>query len=59
MHFFGLWGSLVFFGGICIWIYLGIAKFAFKQYNMTDRPLFYIGLISLVIGTQTIFLQAL
>jgi glycosyltransferase involved in cell wall biosynthesis len=52
MHFFGLWGSLVFFGGICIWIYLGIAKFAFKQYNMTDRPLFYIGLISLVIGTQ-------
>jgi glycosyltransferase involved in cell wall biosynthesis len=52
MHFFGLWGSLVFAAGICIWIYLGIAKFAFKQYNMTDRPLFYIGLISLVIGTQ-------
>lgn len=52
MHFFGLWGSLVFFLGICIWIYLGIAKFAFQQYNMTDRPLFYIGLISLVIGTQ-------
>lgn len=52
MHFFGLWGSLVFFVGICIWIYLGIAKFAFLQYNMTDRPLFYIGLISLVIGTQ-------
>ncbi len=52
MHFFGLWGSVVFFAGICIWIYLGIAKFAFQQYNMTDRPLFYIGLISLVIGTQ-------
>jgi glycosyltransferase involved in cell wall biosynthesis len=52
MHFFGLWGSLVFFAGICIWIYLGIAKLAFKQYNMTDRPLFYVGLISLVIGTQ-------
>ena len=52
MHFFGLWGSLVFFIGICIWIYLGVAKFAFQQYNMTDRPLFYIGLISLVIGTQ-------
>jgi glycosyltransferase involved in cell wall biosynthesis len=52
MHFFGLWGSVVFFLGTCIWIYLGIAKFAFQQYNMTDRPLFYIGLISLVIGTQ-------
>ena len=52
MHFFGLWGSIVFFAGLCIWIYLGIAKFAFRQYNMTDRPLFYVGIISLVIGTQ-------
>jgi glycosyltransferase involved in cell wall biosynthesis len=52
MHFFGLWGSIVFFAGLCIWIYLGIEKLAFLKYNMTDRPLFYVGLISLVIGTQ-------
>jgi glycosyltransferase involved in cell wall biosynthesis len=52
MHFFGLWGSVVFFIGLCIWIYLFIAKFAFLQYNMTDRPIFYVGIISLVIGTQ-------
>lgn len=52
MHFFGLWGSLVFFGGLVIWIYLFIAKFAFQQYNMTDRPLFYIGIISIVVGIQ-------
>jgi glycosyltransferase involved in cell wall biosynthesis len=52
MHFFGLWGSLVFFMGALIWIYLFIAKIAFQQYNMTDRPLFYVGIISLVIGTQ-------
>jgi len=52
MHIFGLWGSIVFFGGICIWIYLFIEKFFFDQFNMTDRPLFYVGLISLVIGTQ-------
>ncbi len=52
MHFFGLWGSVVFFIGLCIWIYLFIAKFAFQQYNMTDRPIFYVGIISLVIGTQ-------
>ncbi len=52
MHFFGLWGSIVFFFGFCTWIYLGIAKIAFQQYNMTDRPLFYIGLISIVIGVQ-------
>lgn len=52
MHFFGLWGSIVFFIGTCIWLYLGIAKFAFDKYNMTERPLFYVGIISLVIGTQ-------
>ncbi len=52
MHIFGLWGTIVFLIGAAIWIYLGIAKFAFQQYNMTDRPLFYVGIISLVIGTQ-------
>lgn len=52
MHFFGLWGSLVFLAGLIIWIYLFIAKFAFLKYNMTDRPIFYVGVISLVIGTQ-------
>lgn len=52
MHFFGLWGTFIFFIGFCIWIYLGITKFFYQQYNMTDRPLFYIGLISIVIGMQ-------
>jgi glycosyltransferase involved in cell wall biosynthesis len=52
MHFFGLWGSLVFFIGFVIWIYLFVEKFFFSVFNMTDRPLFYVGIISLVIGTQ-------
>lgn len=52
MHLFGLYGSIVFFLGFCIWIYLFAAKIFFSQFNMTDRPLFYVGLISLVIGTQ-------
>ena len=52
MHFFGLWGSVVFFAGLVIWTYLFTAKFVFQKYNMTDRPLFYIGVISLVIGVQ-------
>ncbi len=52
MHFFGLWGSVVFFFGFVIWAYLFIAKFAFQKYNMTDRPLFYIGIISIVVGVQ-------
>ncbi|MEO7767987.1 MAG: glycosyltransferase family 2 protein [Ferruginibacter sp.] len=52
MHIFGLWGTIVFFVGMCIWIYLFAAKIFFSQFNMTDRPLFYIGIISIVIGTQ-------
>jgi glycosyltransferase involved in cell wall biosynthesis len=52
MHFFGLWGSVVFFIGTCIWIYLGIAKFAFAQYKMTERPLFYVGITSIMVGVQ-------
>ncbi len=52
MHIFGFWGLIVFFIGACIWIYLGIAKFAFKQYLMTERPLFYVGITSIIVGTQ-------
>ncbi|MEZ5045418.1 MAG: glycosyltransferase family 2 protein [Chitinophagaceae bacterium] len=52
MHVFGLWGTLVFLIGAVIFTYLSIAKFIFHQYNMTERPLFYVGLVSLVIGTQ-------
>lgn len=52
MHIFGLWGSIVFFMGICIWIYLFVSKVIFLKFNMTERPLFYVGLISLVLGTQ-------
>lgn len=52
MHFFGLWGTLIFFIGFCIWMYLGIAKFAYQQTKMTERPLFYVGLISIVLGMQ-------
>lgn len=52
MHIFGLWGSIVFFVGFCIWIYLFIEKFFFYGFSMTERPLFYLGLISIVVGTQ-------
>ncbi len=52
MHFFGTLGTLVFFIGFCIWLYLGIAKFFFHVYNMTDRPIFFLGLISIIVGAQ-------
>lgn len=52
MHLFGLLGTLVFIVGFCIWVYLGIAKFVFQRYNMTDRPIFYVAIVSIIIGTQ-------
>ncbi|HMN32904.1 MAG TPA: glycosyltransferase family 2 protein [Chitinophagaceae bacterium] len=52
MHVFGFWGVIVFLIGAAIWIYLAIAKFVFLQYKMTERPLFFVGIISIVIGVQ-------
>lgn len=52
MHIFGGFGVLSFFAGFCIVIYLTIAKFAFEQYRMTERPIFYLALLSIIIGVQ-------
>lgn len=52
MHFFGLLGSLLFFTGFCIAAYLAYAKIFMLEYKMTDRPLFYYGLITMILGTQ-------
>lgn len=52
MHIFGGFGVLSFFIGFCIILELTIEKFIFMQFHMTDRPLFYLGLVSLVIGVQ-------
>jgi glycosyltransferase involved in cell wall biosynthesis len=52
MHLFGGLGVLCFFIGFCISLYLSIAKLAFAAYRMTERPLFYFGLVMLVIGVQ-------
>ena len=52
MHLFGGLGALCFLIGFVITIYLSIAKFAFAVYRMTERPLFYIGLVAIVVGMQ-------
>lgn len=52
MHLFGLLGTLCFLAGFVVATYLTIAKFAWKEYNMTDRPLFYMGLLAMIIGVQ-------
>lgn len=52
MHFFGAIGSLTFLIGFLIAAYLAYAKFFMAVYRMTDRPLFYFGLLAMLIGTQ-------
>ncbi len=52
MHFFGLWGSIFFFAGLGISIYLIISKFLDASYPLTNRPGFYLALTALIIGMQ-------
>jgi glycosyltransferase involved in cell wall biosynthesis len=52
MHFFGLWGSLIFLAGFVIAGYLAYEKYFNLAFKMTERPLFYFGILAMVIGTQ-------
>lgn len=52
MHLFGTLGTLLFTLGFAIAGYLAYVKVVMNEYNMTERPLFYLGLLSMVIGSQ-------
>ena len=57
MHFFGLWGSLMFFLGLIAIIMLGASKlYAINQGVshplVTSSPYFYISLTMMILGTQ-------
>lgn len=52
MHFFGALGSMLFFIGFVIAGYLAYAKIFLEAYKMTERPLFYLGLLAMILGTQ-------
>lgn len=52
MHLFGAMGTFLFFIGLVIGAYLTVAKFLFEAYKMTERPLFYFGLLAMIIGSQ-------
>lgn len=56
MHFFGLWGTLMFIFGFCAAIYIGFMKLyklsnGMKTILVTDNPWFYIALTSMILGT--------
>jgi glycosyltransferase involved in cell wall biosynthesis len=52
MHFFGLWGSISFFIGVVLFMYLTISKFFFDGTGMTQRPLFFFAILAMIIGVQ-------
>ena len=52
MHFFGLWGTIVFLFGFIITLYLIVAKITIPSFTLTNTPIFYFALTSVVIGMQ-------
>jgi len=52
MHLFGSLGTILFVTGFGIAGYLAYAKLFLAGYKMTERPLFYLGLLAMVLGTQ-------
>jgi glycosyltransferase involved in cell wall biosynthesis len=52
MQFFGLWGSIAFFIGFVISIYLLVSKFVDREFALTNKPAFYLALTVMIIGTQ-------
>ena len=52
MHLFGTLGTLSFILGFLILLYLSFTKAFFDQVGMTDRPIFYLGILTIVIGVQ-------
>jgi glycosyltransferase involved in cell wall biosynthesis len=54
MHFFGFLGLIMLFTGVSFAGYIGIDKLYFNPYGrlITERPEFFIALITMVIGTQ-------
>lgn len=52
MHLFGTLGVMSFAVGLLTLLYLTIEKVFFHEYNMTSRPLFFFGFLSVIFGTQ-------
>lgn len=52
MHFFGLWGSIVFMIGVGISVYLVVSKIIDPHFYLTSRPAFYAALVLALVGVQ-------
>jgi glycosyltransferase involved in cell wall biosynthesis len=52
MHLFGPLGMLFFLIGFVILAWLSWQKLMHQEYGIADRPLFYFGILALIIGSQ-------
>lgn len=52
MHLFGSLGVISFALGFVILLYLSISKIFFTQEGIATRPLFFLGIVTLLVGTQ-------
>ncbi len=52
MHFFGTMGISAFVIGFLILVYLSAAKIIYQEYGIAERPLFFFGILSIIIGAQ-------
>jgi hypothetical protein len=52
MHFFGTLGILFFLVGFGILVYLSILKYFQNIFRISERPVFFFGILILIIGAQ-------
>ena len=52
MHLFGTLGLLSFFIGFVILVYLSVLKLGYDVVKITERPLFYLGIVAVIVGVQ-------
>jgi len=52
MHLFGIIGTILFLFGFIIALKLTYDKFFLSIFKMTDRPIFYFGILAMILGTQ-------
>ncbi|MBK8505804.1 MAG: glycosyltransferase family 2 protein [Saprospiraceae bacterium] len=52
MHFFGAIGTLMFTFGFLVLAYLSASKIWWDKTGISTRPLFYFGIVALIVGSQ-------
>ena len=52
MHFFGVIGTFISFIGIAILAWMSVEKVIFNEVGIANRPAFYLGILSVIVGVQ-------